>query len=554
MTDVTQKGAVALPTSAEIEANYRLCEEEWREGNAVVAAFPRTITIETTSVCNLDCVMCNHGLEKDPGLYHHFQPTLVDKLQDIIPYAKYVQLHGSGEPLMNPDFWKILSFTNDGQHVSINSNGLLVNEKNTVKILDSPLTEINFSLDAATKETYRKIRGADFERTLKNIGHFVKERNRLKRSKPLVHINMTLMRENIEEAPAFIRLAKDLGVEKAIIWHMNTIAPDRDWKVERNGWTFDYMKQHCRNYPALSNRMVREAVALANELGIELELDSAKPMFLDEGNTSSASEAETNPVTVSVEDKPSTDADASSTHQDTFEPRDCMSPWQWALIQQEGGVLSCCYGSYTPLGNLNTSSPLQIWNGRGYRRQRKNIVANQVDIACAGGTCKFINGRPATEGFENPIWLKLVKISEKIYIKIKITARKALGETAWSGLRSVFRKTVSIGLRLLDPLTLLVAIGLKKAPTERAREFALIKRHIESQPGYDGAKKLTRDDVVSGFKILLRREPESDETIGHHLGGSQTVGELYELVLYSQEFHKLFSNNAELYTSGKFLK
>jgi MoaA/NifB/PqqE/SkfB family radical SAM enzyme len=91
---------------------------------------------------------------------------------------------------------------------------------NIERLIDSPLHNINVSLDAATPDTYRKIRGADFNAVLNNIRNFVHIRDQLGSKAPLLYLNMTLMRANIEELPLFIELVSQLKGDRAYFFHM----------------------------------------------------------------------------------------------------------------------------------------------------------------------------------------------------------------------------------------------------------------------------------------------------------------------------------------------
>lgn len=68
-------------------------------------------------------------------------------------------------------------------------------------------------MDAATRETYRTVRGVDqFDRVVANLGRLVAlQRERGSRA-PRVSLWFTAMRVNLEELPAFVDLAARLGV------------------------------------------------------------------------------------------------------------------------------------------------------------------------------------------------------------------------------------------------------------------------------------------------------------------------------------------------------
>ena len=57
----------------------------------------------------------------------------------------------------------------------LNTNGTLLPEERSRKFLKSGITRLRFSLDAATKETYEKVRlGGKYDVTMRNIENFLR--------------------------------------------------------------------------------------------------------------------------------------------------------------------------------------------------------------------------------------------------------------------------------------------------------------------------------------------------------------------------------------------
>lgn len=393
---------------AAIEDNNRRCDDEWKRGLARVSSTPRLLTIETTSVCNLRCVMCGHGARPRDDSYEHFPESLTPRLRGVIRRASHVQLHGLGEPLMNPAFWKMLELTSADQHVQINSNGQLLDPDKVDRILATSLSEISFSLDAATPETYRRIRGADFGRVVGNLRFLIEQRRRLGKASPHVSMNMTLMRENIEEAVRFVELAHELGADQVQFGHLNRLEDGQQWRVEREGWVFDYREQMLVNHPALSNRMIAAARDRARELGVELYLDWAKEVFFDEGGP--------------VPDPPAGHRQPS--------PKDCNSPWNWMLVRTNGDVHPCCFGTGR-LGTIRDFDPVEIWNGRTAVALRRRLLADDIHPVCSRGVCKFVNGRPCRE--DRSFWSR-----RRLAAIVKGSPLRSIaGEAVWGQLRKL---------------------------------------------------------------------------------------------------------------------
>ncbi|MEW6368669.1 MAG: radical SAM protein [Acidobacteriota bacterium] len=227
---------------------------------------PRTIEIEVSSRCNVRpaCVMCDIELA---GKASDIPLETVQHLSPILPEARQVLLHGIGEPLMNPGLLSIIELLPDPSKAGFSTNGLLLTRAISEKLVKIGLGWINVSIDAATAPTYRRIRHNDLSRLLDNIRALIGARG--ERSRPQVFINMTLMKENIAEAPLFVRLGAGLGVNQVVFQQMN-VSTNISAPVSGAGWVFDYPSQLLQNYPEIHYAKVEEAHALARDLGIPL--------------------------------------------------------------------------------------------------------------------------------------------------------------------------------------------------------------------------------------------------------------------------------------------
>jgi MoaA/NifB/PqqE/SkfB family radical SAM enzyme len=365
---------------------FTAVQDEYGRRDSIVPYFPKDLTIETTTDCNLNCVMCwrhSGGI-----LDRKHLPT--EQLEQLVPYlrqAQFIQLHGCGEPLLSPAFWRALELigtdSKETKCVSINTNGLLLNKDNIERLINSPLENINVSLDAATPNTYRRIRGADFNVLLNNIRNFVRMRDQAGAKLPLLYLNMTLMRANLEELPQFIRLVSQLKGDRAYFWLMHD-SPDHvssAWRIERDGWTFDYKEQLPSRCPALTNRMVRLALDLASELGVSVEAGTKTRLWLPEESQNSQGE-----------DTPVTGADRSKLvvpdSEECLEDMDCDSPWRWLVIPIDGQVRACCH-MQKPIGDLHRETIEEIWNGKMMQEVRIAIRERSLHPVCKGAVCKY---------------------------------------------------------------------------------------------------------------------------------------------------------------------
>jgi MoaA/NifB/PqqE/SkfB family radical SAM enzyme len=420
-------------------ANRRRAGRELRLKARILQATPCEITIESTTFCNLRCVMCEHSQE---GMVdrRHFPEHLVDRLAPLLPTASRFQLHSLGEPLMSPAFWKILeriTAVHRGQpEISFNSNGLLLSDKHIARLLASKLREINISFDAATAATYERIRGGDFDQLVANVASLVRARSAAGRADFKIILNMTLMRANIEELPEFVRLAHRLGADEVSFWGLNEGENYErpDWVVGKGDWHFSYTQESPRHYPNLFAAKVREAVAVARELNMPLDEE-----FKKKGIVAAAGPRDdrdyrpraTSPTAV-IPIRPRSDAPAATVESPPAAPTTlvqlnaaketcsiggetrrvdgasgipapksatiskCEAPWRWLVVNNRGDCLPCCYLQGT-VGNLERQTAEEIWNGTPMQELRSSIAGGEVHPLCQGASCRYVRGAGEVE-------------------------------------------------------------------------------------------------------------------------------------------------------------
>ncbi len=192
---------------------YRLYRLKWNlAGNKKIKfGFPVHIDLEATSNCNLKCEMCPQSFAPDKFKRGYMEMKLFKKIIDEGSKngLKSIKLNWRGEPLLHPKIPEMIKYAKDKGIIEVmfNTNGQLLNPELSEKIIDAGLDKIIFSMDGATKETYEKIRkGASYEKLIKNIKDFVEIRNKKKKRKPFVRIQMVKMDETKKEVDKFIKM------------------------------------------------------------------------------------------------------------------------------------------------------------------------------------------------------------------------------------------------------------------------------------------------------------------------------------------------------------
>ena len=173
--------------------------------------FPLCLDIETTNVCNLDCIMCPRTVLIARNEYSKLGFMHFDVYRKIIDEGeKYnlpsVKLQYLGEPLAHPDIAKQIKYAKDAGIVDVmfNTNATLLTEKKSHEILEAGIDALFFSFDSMDRDTYNKIRlGASYDKVLKNIHRFIEIKNKYGYEKVHTRVSMTVMKPDIESIEQF---------------------------------------------------------------------------------------------------------------------------------------------------------------------------------------------------------------------------------------------------------------------------------------------------------------------------------------------------------------
>ncbi|MFP3041954.1 radical SAM protein [Treponema primitia] len=187
---------------------------EMKAGKIVLESRPQRLVFEMTNACNLNCVMCGRNAKEFTAA--HFDIGWLEKFDDVVADIEEVTLMGWGEPTMHPQFTEFLAWANKrGLRKYFCTNGMRLG-KLLPTIFDEQVDVIAISIDAATGERNNAIRrGAKFDTIIENIKAIVTEKKRIGTPWPYMNFVTTLMKGNLHELPAIVKLAVDIGLDEA---------------------------------------------------------------------------------------------------------------------------------------------------------------------------------------------------------------------------------------------------------------------------------------------------------------------------------------------------
>lgn len=129
----------------------------------------KKIYVEITNICNLNCSFCSDSGRRPAFIDAEAFSTILDQIK---PYTQYIYLHVKGEPLLHPDFGKLLDISyNKGFKVNITTNGTLLKKLTPSLFNSKAVRQINISLHSFSEQSNNKTK-SDY---LKTIALFVKE-------------------------------------------------------------------------------------------------------------------------------------------------------------------------------------------------------------------------------------------------------------------------------------------------------------------------------------------------------------------------------------------
>ena len=307
--------------------------------------YPPYLEIEVTTRCNLKCTMCEHTYwhEKSQDMSFEDFKGIIDQF----PQLKWIGLTGIGESFMHKDFLKMLEYVKAREiQVELYDTFYFIDEKVANKLIDLKIDMIKPSIDAASKETYEKIRvNSNFDLVMKNIKNLL----RLKRERgsffPEVEFHYIISKANMHELCKYIELLGSLegNVDSILVT-----------RIMHNFNEIDHL------YTEIPDELICQGNKKAQQVGIKLHWNLDVPKC-----------------------KP---------------PIALCNVWIMPFIFVTGHVIPCCSGNEanrrdyqkeTSLGNVFEAEHFrEIWNGDKYRAFRRMIKSGQVPKQCVN-CCLF---------------------------------------------------------------------------------------------------------------------------------------------------------------------
>jgi len=316
------------------------------------------LQLDTINLCNLQCKECSVHLIRDVVKPIPMSRSTLDRVADqVFPYVGDVNFAALAEPWMSPVIEDAIDLARARgvPFLQMISNAMLLTERRARKLIDVQFDRVSVSTDAATPETYSKIRGTNFEKVVKNVRRLRDLKARLGSRKPMLKFNFVMMRTNLREMPDMVDLAHELGAEM-IDFRLPFLLERQRIADERPNLD-----------PRLMDEMILKTRERMEALGLAVEQ-------LPETNADRRARGYRSP---SIELNPGPRSDRTP---------HCDAPWGFLVIWPTGDVHPCCSPFMLggpPMGNLARETFAQILTGPAYDRLRHSLVAGTLSEDCA---------------------------------------------------------------------------------------------------------------------------------------------------------------------------
>ncbi len=362
------------------------------------------VKLDMVTRCQLRCVMCHFAHPEFQENPETMGGELLEKVAaDLFPRAHDVVLSSSSEPLLAPDLPRALELCREHgvPDFHFSTNCLAMTDAIMDKVIDVQMPILTVSCDAATKETFEKIRKpGKWEPFLRRFD--IIDARKKARGSELPHVSVTcvLMRSNIREVPGMIRFFRERGVRDMNFVHMAVIG---GLGVE---------DESLMNEPKLCNDTMAEAKRVADEVGMKVVLPfPIAESFNKEGDVTDQSRSDEGGGYALL--APDVEPDGRATSSDVaaylnhknrefrlrvkekeHHNRPCYFPWFYIHVNPDGTVFPCgCWFEFTTFGDFKTQTFEEIWTGEKFKELRNQLYKFELRDVCAN--CSVANmGRP----------------------------------------------------------------------------------------------------------------------------------------------------------------
>lgn len=338
-----------------VRKNLDLNKLEIEQGRTRLQSTPAFIKIDLMGACNMRPYCCICDLEAENPLRHRgLDVEALRACGELLDGAERIWDGSTGEALLHPRFPDLIAeWTRKGKRVGFTTGGLALTSRITDRL--SPFfesLEVTVSLDAATADTFSRLRGNCFDEIIGNLKYFLKRRQECAPTRHGgVGVSFIPMRTNRHEIPLLFDLARALGVDFIVFRPLHYRPVNK--VVVRDGFRFDYWRE----------RLSVEELEECRQAALEASASTGM-LFVCEYHVSGPERF------------------------DEYQPRGlehaqpaCLLPWRFVKLIHDGRTFPCVYITES-MGDWQRDGLGAVWNNPKWVRLREELAAGAPAGLC----------------------------------------------------------------------------------------------------------------------------------------------------------------------------
>jgi len=314
------------------------------------------IQVEVSSRCPGRCTYCPHTTQREKWLLRDMDMATYGRLWPLMRRSGRVHLQGWGEPLLNPAFFDMAALARKaGCQVSTTTCGLRMDRELALRIVESGIDIVAFSLAGTDTASNAERHGVDFDRVCEAITTLQAVRRERMGVHLEVHFAYLMLASTMEAVRGLPELMQRLGVHAAVISTLDYIAEPG---LEAEAFTPQETDKLAR-----AAAILNETAAEARRLGLGFHYELPSPAACGTG---------------------------------------CRENIGRSLyVSADGGISPCVYVNvpadmpdprHRVFGNVRDQNPLEIWESADFRRFRERLATGNPDLPCQTCPKRFMEG------------------------------------------------------------------------------------------------------------------------------------------------------------------
>lgn len=332
--------------------------------------------IEPTNACNLQCKTCVRSTWNEPEGFMSLE-TYRSLIEDLRTFSslKKISLWGIGEPLFHPDIVEMVALAKSlGVFTQMITNARLLDEAMAVNLIDAGLDSIVISVDGTTTQTNDQIRtGGELHVVKRHVDQLRRLRDDRDKTTPEIGLEFVAMRQNIGELKNLRRLSDELGASFVVV--SNLLPYSADLKDEvlysfctegvgqmgRSVWTPEIILPPIDLRPEVTEGLGRLLgySHLLNIPKLQTQNRGRFCKFVEEGSAAVSFDGEVSPCIP------------------------LMHSYDCYILGRKK------HFTRAMLGNINTQSIVQIWEGEEFKALRRSVLNFGFSPCAQCGGCNL---------------------------------------------------------------------------------------------------------------------------------------------------------------------